>query len=140
QAFVPIDRLLDNARTGPQYLRLPEVAGMVSEAIAYRDRCMKHYQLHAWVVMPNHVHLLATPLVGVAMVMKSLKRFTAREGNRILSRTGQPFWQEESYDRMVRNDAEFERIVQYIEMNPVSAGLAASAEEFPWSSARPIAN
>jgi hypothetical protein len=72
--------------------------------------------------------------------MQSLKRFTAREGNRILSPTGQPFWQAESYDHLVRNETGFQRIVNYIEMNPVSAGLVGFSEEFPWSSARPINN
>src|ERR1019366_5988438 len=73
-------------------------------------------------------------------VMQSLKRFTAREGNRMLGLTGQPFWQDESYDRLVRNDTEFERMVHYIERNPVTDGLAGTPEEFPWSSARPIDN
>lgn len=72
--------------------------------------------------------------------MQSLKRFTAREGNRIVGLTGQPFWQDESYDRLVRNEREFERAVHYIESNPVTASLAATPEEFPWSSARPIDN
>ena len=58
----------------------------------------------------------------------------------MLGLTGQPFWQDESYDRLVRNDLEFERIVNYIERNPVTAGLVLTPEEFPWSSARPIAN
>jgi REP element-mobilizing transposase RayT len=70
--------------------------------------------------------------------MQSLKRFTAREGNRILGFTGQPFWQDESYDRLVRDEGEFQRIVRYIETNPVNAGLVAMPEEFPWSSAGPI--
>jgi hypothetical protein len=85
--------------------------------------------------MPNHVHLLMTPLVEVSKVMQSLKRFTAREGNRILSLTGQPFWQDESYDRLVRNQIEFARRAHYIEMNPVNAGLASAPEDFRWSSA-----
>ena len=72
--------------------------------------------------------------------MQSLKRFTAREANRMLGRTGQAFWQEESYDRLVRDETEFRRITRYIEMNPVNAGLAVSPEEFPWSSTRPIDN
>ena len=58
----------------------------------------------------------------------------------MLGLTGRPFWQDESFDRLVRNDTEFERIVEYIERNPVMAGLAATPEEFPWSSARPINN
>jgi REP element-mobilizing transposase RayT len=113
---------------------------MVVEAIHFRERGLAHYRLHAWVVMANHVHLLITPQVQVSKLMQSLKRFTAREGNRILRVTGQPFWQDESFDRLVRNEAEFERIVGYIEMNPVKAGLAEAPEAFPWSSARPIDN
>jgi hypothetical protein len=54
----------------------------------------------------------------------------------MLGLVGQPFWQDESYDRLVRNQTEFDRIVNYIEMNPVKAGLVAKPEDFPWSSAR----
>ena len=90
--------------------------------------------------MANHVHLLATPLVEVPKLTQSLKRFTAREGNRILGLTGQPFWQDESYDRVVRDEPEFRRIARYIEMNPVKAGIVSTPEQFLWSSARPIAN
>jgi len=86
------------------------------------------------------VHLLITPRIDVSKPMQSLKRFTAREANRMLGRTGQAFWQEESYDRLVRDETEFRRITRYIEMNPVNAGLAVSPEEFPWSSTRPIDN
>jgi putative transposase len=133
QAFVAMDRLLDDTRTGPHFLRIPEVARMVTDAIQYRN--LRTFRLHAFVVMPNHVHLLMTLLVAVSKVMHSLKRFTAREGNRMLRLTGQPFWQDESYDRLVRVETEFERIVHYIERNPVTAGLASTPEGFPWSSA-----
>jgi REP element-mobilizing transposase RayT len=140
QAFVAMDRILDNARTGPLYLRRPEIAAMVAKAILYRQEVMGHYELHAYVIMANHVHLLITPCVEVSRLMQSLKRFTAREGNRLLGLTGQPFWQDESYDRLVRDQEEFQRIIRYIEMNPVKAGLAAKPEDFPWSSAGPIDN
>ena len=109
---------------------------MVVEAIHHREP--RHYHLHSYVVMANHVHLLVTPRVEVCKVMQSLKRFTAREGNRMLGLTGPPFSQDESYNRLVRNEMEFERITDYIEMNPVRAGLAASPEEFRWSSSWPI--
>ena len=136
-----MDRLLDNARTGPLYLRLPEIAKMIVDAIHYRDQYLGHYHLHSYVIMANHVHLLITPRLEVSKLMQSLKRFTAKEGNRVLGLTGQPFWQDESYDRLVRNDTEFQRIARCIEMNPVNAGLAATPEEFPWSGAGgPIAN
>jgi REP element-mobilizing transposase RayT len=134
KAFVAVDRVLDTATTGPLYLRMPEIAGTVQEAILYRDQ--REYHLHAHVIMPNHVHLLVTPLHDVSKMMHSLKGFTARECNRILGFTGRTFWQNESYDRLVRTPTEFDRIVNYIEMNPVKAGLAMTPEEFRWSSAR----
>jgi REP element-mobilizing transposase RayT len=133
-----MDRLLDNARTGPLYLRQPEIAKVVVEAIRYRNG--EAYQLHNYVVMANHVHILITPHMLVSQLMQSLKRFSARECNRVLGLTGQPFWQDESYDRQVRDDREFARIASYIEMNPVRAGLVKNIEDFPWSSARPIDN
>jgi len=131
-----MDRILDDALSGPRYFVRPQIAEIVVEAIAYRDQHLRHYQLHAFVVMANHVHLLATPLVEPSKLMHSLKRFTAGKANRTLGLVGQPFWQDESYDRLVRNEQEFQRIVNYIEMNPVKAGLVAKPEDFPWSSAR----
>jgi REP element-mobilizing transposase RayT len=138
-AFLAMDRLLDNARTGPLYLRRPEIARMTVQAIHCQDQCLGHYCLHAYVVMANHVHLLVTPRVEVSRITQSLKRFTAREANRMLDLTGQPFWQDESYDRLVRDRPEFQRIARYIEMNPVRAGLVQIPKDFPWSSAAPQA-
>jgi len=85
--------------------------------------------------MANHVHLLITPLMDVSTITRSLKRFTGRKGNQMLGLVGQPFWQDESYDRLVRSDTEFQNIARYIEWNPVKAGLVATPEAFPWSSA-----
>ena len=70
-----MDRVLDTACSGPLFLRMPEIAKMVMDAIHYRDQ--RTYPLHSFVVMPNHVHLLMTPLEAVSKVMQSLKRFTA---------------------------------------------------------------
>jgi hypothetical protein len=53
----------------------------------------------------------------------------------VIGLTGRAFWQEESYDRLVRHEREFVNIANYIEMNPVSAGLCATPEDFPYSSA-----
>ena len=74
QAFLAMDRLLDIGCAGPHYLQNPLIAEMVSAAIYHRDQ--RVYQLHSFVVMPNHVHLLITPLEAVSKVMQSLKRFT----------------------------------------------------------------
>jgi REP element-mobilizing transposase RayT len=73
--------------------------------------------------MPNHVHMLITPFDALRKIMQSLKRFTAREANQLLGPRG-TFWAEESYDRMVRDQREFERIAEYIANNPVSSGRA----------------
>jgi REP element-mobilizing transposase RayT len=135
QAFDATDRLLDEARTGAFYLRQPAVADMVVEAIQYNAIILGHYVLHAFVVMPNHIHLLATPAVALPKLTKSLKGITAKRANAMLGLTGKPFWQEESYDHMVRHEREFRKIRSYIEGNPVRAGLARDAREYRWSSA-----
>jgi putative DNA methylase len=135
QAFAAMDRLLDEARDGPFYLRQPAIADMIVEAIQYNASVPGHYALHAFVVMPNHVHLLATPAVALPKLTKSLKGITAKRANAMLALTGSPFWQDESYDRLVRDEREFERIRNYIEGNPVRAGLVRDASEYRWSSA-----
>ena len=138
RAFLAMDRLLADARVGPTCLRIPEIASQVVESIQYRH--LIEYDLHRFVVMPNHVHILVTPFQPVSAFMHSLKRFTACAANRTLGTTGQPFWQEESYDRLVRSQLEFDRIAKYIERNPVDAGLVTEPAQFRWSSAWPIAN
>ena len=131
-----MDRLLDEAREGPLYLRRPAIADMIVEAIQYNADVLGHYALHAFVVMPNHVHLLATPVMPLPKLTKSLKGITAKRANAMLALTGNPFWQEETFDRTVRNAQEFEKIRNYIEGSPVRAGLVREASEYRWSSAR----
>ena len=128
-----IDRELDRGG-GSAYLREPAVADIVRDALQWGDG--QRYALHAWVVMPNHVHTLFTPLVGRALsaILHSWKSYTAHEANRLLGRQG-PFWQEDYYDRFVRDVVHFHRAVSYIENNPVSAGLCDSPAAWPWSSA-----
>jgi len=134
EAFVAMDRLLDGARSGPMFLKQPDIAQLVVDSIDYGSE-IGHYELHAFVIMSNHVHLLLTPHIDVSKLLCSLKRATARRANLVLGHTGQPFWQDESYDHLVRNDQEFRRIQAYIEYNPVKAGLVTRPEEYPWSSA-----
>jgi putative DNA methylase len=85
--------------------------------------------------MPNHVHVLWTPEVSLPVLIRSVKGPTARLANQLLGRTGKSFWQEEYFDRLVRNDAEFSKIRRYIEWNPVRAALVSNPEDFQWSSA-----
>jgi REP element-mobilizing transposase RayT len=135
KAFVAIDRLLDQARTGPRFLAMPEIASLVVSALRDGEMRFHRYQLHTYVVMPNHVHVLVTPRVPSRQWLGPLKGFCAYQANRILGTTGQAIWQDESYDHLIRSDVEFGRVRRYIERNPVSAGLAATPEAFRWSSA-----
>ena len=135
QAFAALDRLLDEARTGPFYLRQPALADMVVEAIWYNAQVLGHYVLHAFVIMPNHVHLLVTSAVPLPKLTKSLKGISSKRANAMLARTGRPFWQEETYDHVVRQESEFQIIRSYIEENPVRAGLVSQASQYRWSSA-----
>jgi REP element-mobilizing transposase RayT len=93
--------------------------------------------MHAWCVMPNHVHALITPIERnkIHDITQSWKSFTAKECNRILARTG-PFWQRESFDRYIRNARHYRNALRYIEHNPVNAGLCEKPEDWAWSSAR----
>jgi REP-associated tyrosine transposase len=84
KAFVTMDRILDTARTGPLYLRQPEIASLVVGALQSGDCQFGRYQLHSFVVMPNHVHVLLTPHVLPSRLLGALKGFTAHEANGIL--------------------------------------------------------
>jgi REP element-mobilizing transposase RayT len=128
-----VDKYLD-AGHGNCFLGRPEIAELVSSAL--RFFAGTRYDLLAWVVMPNHVHVVVHPLYGwtLSQVLKSWKGYTAREANRLLGRTGQTFWQVESYDHLVRDDEDRQRCCHYASMNPVNAGLCTAQEDWPWSS------
>jgi len=116
-------------------LARPEIARLVVEALVEGQDTLDHYDLHAFVVMANHVHVLITPKVPIPKLLQRLKGSTARQANQMLGLTGRTFWQEERYDRWVRDEKEFQRIRAYIEENPLQAGLVAAPEDYPWSSA-----
>jgi putative transposase len=134
--FARWDDLLDGPG-GPQWLADPAVAAMVVESLVHLEG--KQYELVAYCIMPNHVHLVITPLRNpngvlhsLAHIMHSLKGFTARRGNALLGRSGS-FWQHESYDHYVRDPSELERIVAYVVSNPVKARLVSDWMEWRWS-------
>lgn len=129
KAFAWLDRYLDEARSGPTWLARKAIARTVVDSIRYAADTLHYYDLRAYVVMANHVHMLVEPRVTPSRLLQSVKGFSAREANKILARTGEPFWQSESYDHWVRDDAELERVRRYIENNPVRAGLVAEPEE-----------
>ncbi|HWI55734.1 MAG TPA: transposase, partial [Bacillota bacterium] len=97
----------------------------------------QQYLLEEWIVMPNHVHLLLWPMPNrtLSAILRDRKRRIARQANLVLGRTGETFWEHESYDHWVRNEEEKWRIRRYIRNNPVIAKLCRCPEEWPWSSA-----
>jgi REP element-mobilizing transposase RayT len=97
----------------------------------------ERYRLHAWTIMPNHVHVLFSVVPGVSLgtVVGSWKRFTGRHANALLGRSG-AFWQSEYWDRFIRNEAHFAAVQTYIDQNPVKAGVVDHAHDWPYGSAR----
>ena len=85
-----VSRLLDRGIIGPLYLRRPEIADLVVAAFHDGELKFHRYQLHAYVVMPNHVHLLVTPKVVATRWLAPLKGFTAYRANELLGNHGQP--------------------------------------------------
>ena len=128
-----VEAYLDQGH-GSCYLKDPKIATIAHDALLFHDQTK--YRLAAWVVMPNHAHVLCSPLVGhsLAEIMHSLKSYTASEANKVLGRSGR-FWQKEYFDRYIRNARHFAKVVAYIENNPVKARLCEKAEDWPFSSA-----
>ncbi len=116
-----------DAGHGSCTLRSPAHADLVVDAWRHGDG--SRYRLLAWVVMPNHVHVMirllgTTPL---ATIIQSWKSYTGRR---------LPVaWQREYWDRMIRDDRHARAAVAYIHANPVRAGLCQEPEDWPWSSA-----
>jgi REP element-mobilizing transposase RayT len=132
--FRQVEHYLDNG-TGECWLRRQEIADLVAGAIRFFGG--ERYLLRAWVVMPNHVHAVLWPMPNhtLSHILQSWKRFTARQANKVLNRSGQAFWQPESFDHWIRDDDEHERCCRYVEHNPVRARLCATPEDWTWSSA-----
>lgn len=95
--------------------------------------------MHAFVVMPDHVHLLFTPLendrgepYSLTEIMKGIKGASSHSVNKLLDRRG-TLWEPESFDRIVRSSNDFEYRVIYIVQNPVAAGLAKGMNDYRWA-------
>ncbi len=134
------DAYLDKAESGPRWLSQPEIAEIVKEALCYRDG--KVFDLHAYCIMSNHVHVVFEPLStserrsDLPKIMQSLKSHTAREANILLNRQG-AFWQAESYDHVIRDNGEYTRILNYVLENPVKAGLVLQWDQWQWTYCKP---
>jgi REP element-mobilizing transposase RayT len=86
--------------------------------------------------MPNHVHFLIKPINNhkISKIVQNFKSFTAHEANKILQRNGK-FWQEDYFDRFIRNYEHFQKTIDYIENNPVKARLCKNYTDWKFSSA-----
>jgi len=117
-----------------QWLKNPEIATMLRDAIDTRARDRSWHPLH-WVIMPSHLHILYIGgQVGMKELMRGFKHWTGTQGNRILERAGERFWQDEWFDHWSRSVDETDRIAHYIRQNPVRAGLVQSSEDWPYAS------
>ena len=155
--FRKFEKTLDDAQSGPVWLKDDRIAKEVADSMHYLDG--KVYHLNAYCIMANHVHVVFASLPiqpsavaqtvslrandndaqtkslcynTLSSIMQSLKGYTARKANHILGRRG-TFWQHESYDHCVRNPNEMQRIITYVLNNPVKAGLVDAWEKWQWS-------
>ncbi len=135
RTFAIADRELERTQRGPFWLKQPRIAECVTETIRLGEQNRNLYELVAFVVMPNHVHLLISPRVPAPKITQYVKGVSAKRANEVLGRTGQAFWQDESFDRWVRSGKEMGNIIRYIEFNPVRANLAEEPRLFRYSSA-----
>lgn len=133
--FVFHDRKLDQTREGPRWLENPNIAASVAGVLLYGEMVRRSYDLFAWVVMPNHVHVVLKPNEKLPEIMRWMKSATAGRANRLAGRKGQAFWQREYFDRWIRTGKALASVIAYVEANPVNAGLVSCAEDWPWSSA-----
>jgi len=127
-----VEKYLDKG-IGECILRIPEIAEIVEDTILNEDgaSCV----VFAWVIMPNHAHVLLQPLTGHSLsdIMQRIKSVSSHKINKMLQRKG-AVWQPDYFDRYIRDGEHFTRTKQYIENNPVKAGLALSSEEWPFGS------
>jgi len=128
-----LEAFLD-AGHGSCALRDPRIAAIVRDALIHFDG--RRYRLLAWVITPNHVHLLVETLAGypLSSLLHTWKTYTALEANKLLGRRG-AFWQADYYDRAIRDERHFRSAVEYIHSNPVRAGLVSRPEDWRFSSA-----
>jgi REP element-mobilizing transposase RayT len=133
EAISAFDAWLDGgAGDGPLFK--PEHAEIVADSLRFFEG--SRYRLHAWCVMPNHMHVVVTMLAGFRLgdTVRSWKAFSAAKINRANGLSG-PFWARDYFDRFMRDETDFAQTVGYVERNPVLAGLVDASEEWLWSSA-----
>lgn len=123
-----------DAGRGACWLGRSDVANLLTDHLLAMHG--KLFDLKSWVIMPNHVHLLAGIgwQINLAQVMKQLKGASARDINGLVGRSG-TLWFREYFDRYIRDEEHYANTVGYIERNPIKAGLCLAPEDWPFSSA-----
>ena len=105
--------------------------------VMFEYRSMKKYQMHEFVVMPDHIHLIFSPAgITLERAMQLVKGGFSFQLNKALRRKRDP-WQPSFFDRRIRDSLEYQKYKDYIWQNPVKRGLARTPEEYPYSSANP---
>ena len=132
--ILAVDKHLHQNPNGPFYLTIPEVAREVIDSYLFLFK-RKEIYLYAICIMPNHIHVVldcpdGKQKVDIGKLMQRTKRHTAKEANKILGRTGQPFWDDDYFDVTVRR-TKFYRVMWYVLNNPVKAGFVGSWVDWP---------
>lgn len=129
---IDLDFLMDKSY-GQCFLAEPKVAKIVQDTLLFYHK--KFYDLHEWVIMPNHLHFIlrAFDQQSISSIIKRIKSYSARQSNIALSRNGS-FWFEDYFDRFIRSEEHYNYLVNYIYNNPVKAGLCKSIEDWEYSS------
>lgn len=137
EIFNKYDILLDRQSNNLKYLSIPEIADVCKKPIHHFDG--KLYKLICYCIMPNHVHLvieLSDQKKPLGDITGSIKKYSAREANKILNRKG-AFWQAESFDRLIRDADELYYVIRYTLFNPFSAGLIDDYKHWPHTYCHP---
>ena len=135
--FKKYDALMDSGEYGEKYLKITECTEIVKSTLHYPDG--KDYKLICYCIIPNHFHLVFELLQNnksISKIMQSIKRISARDCNTILNRSG-TFWQDESFDRLVRDDKELYFVIRYVLLNPVNAGLVDDWKDWQFTYCHP---
>ena len=130
-----VENYLDQGN-GECLLKEPKIARITIDALSSNNG--EKYILHAWTIMPNHVHVLFTidKSSTLSSIIQKWKGSSGFHANRFLRRTGS-FWQPEYFERLIRSPRQFEFYVRYIYNNPVKAGLCQKVFHWPWSGCSP---
>ena len=130
------DNFIGKFQNSPFWLKEDKIAKIIKDSLFWGSQ--KRYDLFAFCVMPNHVHILIRPVIiddkpfPLQKIMYDHKHFTAIEANKLLKRKGN-FWQDEHYDHYIRNENEFFNILNYIYLNPVKANLVENPDEWEFT-------